>query len=55
MSFLAEFVGAAGRAHALSLYARAGRTPGLAGTASYDVTLERITQARVTLARITLA
>ena len=44
VSFLAEFVGAAGRALALSLYARAGRTPGLAGTASYDVALAQITQ-----------
>ena len=55
MSFLAEFVGAAGRAHALLLYARAGRTPGLAGTTSYDVTLARITQAWITQARITQA
>ncbi len=48
VSFLAEFVGAAGRAHALSLYAPAGRTPGLAGMASYDVALARITQVRIT-------
>lgn len=44
MSFLAEFVGAAGRAHALSLYARAGRIPGLAGTTSYDVTRDLLLQ-----------
>ena len=44
VSFLEEFVCDAGRALALSLYARAGRTPGLAGTASYDVALAQITQ-----------
>lgn len=46
MSFLAEFVGAAGRAHALSLYARAGRTPGLTGTTSYDVARDLLLQGK---------